>query len=131
MLEILTDVPRGCFLHLVNDLGDAPVINPGDFVVVDPKNRAIEHSSLVLLRQSRGPVVRRIDRASGIWSSAQSGRRSRAQLFMAGQLVARDLKTLTGAVAVRNIRMVDGPMDRKLLRSKLIGRVLGLYRSPQ
>lgn len=127
-LQVFSDVPEGCRLVLVSNDNCEPLIHAGEFAIVDARRRSPVFGSVYAIDQSNGAAIWRLydPAAIGICSS---------DVFYLGPPVSQTYAEVSDLVrhtrAGRRIicRVADGPICGSALRPKIVGEVIGIYRS--
>lgn len=136
-LMMFDTLPAGCIAHLVTDAYSAPHIRPGEFVVVDTKDRQVRHlETYVIEWEGGGRNVCEAVSHEFCWTDKTippkgwkvrsiSGLRGKAALAAIDKYRERG----SGIVELRNLAWCDGPYrsDDGYLESKLVGCVIGIY----
>jgi hypothetical protein len=128
-LEIFSDVPDGCRLHLVRDSCHAPHLRAGEFAVIDLVDQTIRFGELYLVAQSRGPALWQINREPDLppWSGQQPDRP--CAMLMPLNSPRRLPNGMLDWPRLDEMHMSDGPIFLDCLEPKIIGRVIGVYQA--
>ncbi|MEJ0068304.1 MAG: hypothetical protein WDO24_05755 [Pseudomonadota bacterium] len=121
-LEIFSNVPDGCRLHLMSDDRHDPHLREGEWAVVDPSDRDLVSGELYQIQWKSGTerlaimqVTRRLRHGvDGIWLTPL-----RKPVFLPNG----DLDWS------KPIHMSDGPLKPEFLPEYLRGRVIGIYQA--
>lgn len=112
-LDVLSTVPAGFIVNRERDDTNAPHIRAGERIIADPADREPIHGELFLIEWSGG----RRDVMQTVL------RRETGMVQLDGSRRDEDLWTLTGL----GFCLSEGPMRDAYLRTKIVGRVIGLY----
>lgn len=132
-LQVFTGIPMGCRLVLISNNNCEPLIRAGEFVVVDTARREPTFGSLYAIAQSNGPTVWRLydPLALGAYRSTAG---QQEETYYLGPPVPQTFSEVSELAqrsrgTLLTCRMSDGSMYGSALRPKIIGQVIGVFRS--
>ena len=127
-LQVYSDVPSGCELHLIKDGCHAPHLRVGEFAVVDTEDREIVYGELFLVQQTRNQQVWQVRRGDENPIYSHDPERPTAWL-----------RPLNGPRSMEDVEerwrrgqpvyTSDGPIYLDCLTELIIGRVIGIYQA--
>lgn len=127
-LQVYSDVPSGCELHLINDHCHAPHLRAGEWAVVDTEDRAIVFGELFLVQQTRNQQVWQVRRGDENPIYSYDAERPTAWLRpLNGPRTMADVEERWRRG--QPVYCSDGPIQLDYLAERVIGRVVGIYQA--
>lgn len=121
ILEVMQSVPPGCIAHPVPDEDTAPHLHCGEFAVIDTRDRDPIIGEIYVIERNATPTGAVPGKRRRIVEVCVFGDATFALALFVGPLRKNQYIPEHGAT-----RMLDGGYTAEGLRSRLVGRVVGV-----
>jgi hypothetical protein len=132
-LQVFAGVPAGCRIILVPTDKCEPLLHAGEFAVVDTTRREPRDGALVAIRQSIGDVIWRLkDLGHDHGLKNHDGSPTLERCFYLSPPVPNARSAAEAFALLRAAgrpRLSDGPVGDAYVRDRIVGEVIGVYRS--